>query len=225
MARFSRLETHTRMVGTGLVPIVSELDVGRTVKIAQALAEGGATVIEFTNRGDGALEVYRELAAFCARELPDVALGIGSVSDAATAASCANLGAAFVVGPVLDEETARFCNRRKVAYLPGAATPGEIARAEELGAEIVKVFPGDAAGGPDFVRAVRGPQPWSWLMPTGGVAPTDESIGAWFDAGVVAVGMGSKLIRRDLVAEGRWDELRSVTASTLELVARHNPRV
>jgi 2-dehydro-3-deoxyphosphogluconate aldolase/(4S)-4-hydroxy-2-oxoglutarate aldolase len=184
------------------------------------LHAGGAEGVEFTNRGDGAVDVFRELIAACRHELPDLAVGVGSVSDAPTAALYVNLGADFVVGPTLDPATARLCNGRKVAYLPGCATPSEIEQAEELGCELVKLLPGAAAGGPGFVEAVRGPRPWTWLVPTGGVEPTEESMRAWFEAGVAAVGIGSKLVRADLVEAKAWDELSELVRAALEHVAR-----
>jgi 2-dehydro-3-deoxyphosphogluconate aldolase / (4S)-4-hydroxy-2-oxoglutarate aldolase len=221
MARFSRLHVYREMLRTGLVPLFHHDDPETALGVVRAVAAGGCRVIEFTNRGDFAHEVFAELERVCRRELPDAVLGAGSVVDAATAALYLNLGAAFVVAPSLNPEVARVCNRRKVAYLPGCATATEISQAEELGCEIVKVFPGDAVGGPAFVKALRGPSPWTRVMPTGGVEPTEASLKAWFDAGVACVGMGSKLITADLVAAGDWDGLTEQVRAALEIVARH----
>ena len=185
------------MVETGLVPVFYHADVEIAKKIVAACAAGGAKVVEFTNRGDFAYEVFRELSKHFAKAHPDVILGVGSVVDAPTAALYIANGANFVVGPVLNPEVARLCNRRKIAYSPGCGSASEISEAEELGVEIVKVFPGSSVGGPDFVKAVLGPCPWTRIMPTGGVDATEESINAWFKAGVTCVGMGSKLIRKD----------------------------
>lgn len=223
MSRFTRLEVLDRILRTGLVPVLSGQGAEVATKVAQAVAAGGATTLEYTNRGDGALDVLRDLLRYCDRELPDLAVGVGSVSDAATAAACLNMGAAFVVGHVVDTDTARVCNRRKVAYMPGCGSATEIAYAEELGCEIVKVFPGDSVGGPGFVRSVLGPSPWSSLMPTGGVDASEESLGEWFGAGVVAVGIGSKLISKDLVDREDWEGLSVTVRDTLETIARHNP--
>jgi 2-dehydro-3-deoxyphosphogluconate aldolase/(4S)-4-hydroxy-2-oxoglutarate aldolase len=129
---------------------------------------------------------------------------VGSVVDAPTAALYIAYGANFIVGPLLNPEVARLCNRRKIAYSPGCGSASEIAEAEELGVEIVKVFPGSSVGGPAFVRSVLGPCPWTSIMPTGGVDATEESIRAWFGAGVACVGIGSKLVRKELVAAGDW---------------------
>jgi 2-dehydro-3-deoxyphosphogluconate aldolase/(4S)-4-hydroxy-2-oxoglutarate aldolase len=212
MARFSRLEVLNTIVDLGLVPVFYNGDVETAKHIVRACADGGARVVEFTNRGDFAPEVFRQLSEFVTRELPDVILGVGSVIDAPTAALYIAHGANFVVGPVLNAEVARLCNRRKIAYSPGCGSASEISSAEELGVEIVKVFPGRSVGGPDFVKSVLGPCPWTRIMPTGGVDANEESIRAWFGAGVACVGIGSKLIRKDLVAASRWSEI-SATAS------------
>jgi 2-dehydro-3-deoxyphosphogluconate aldolase/(4S)-4-hydroxy-2-oxoglutarate aldolase len=204
MARFSRLTVLNTILDQGLVPVFYHADVEIARRVAAACAQGGARVIEFTNRGDMAAEVFRDLSLYVSRELPDVILGVGSVIDAPTAALYITYGANFVVGPVLNEEVARLCNRRKVAYSPGCGSASEISQAEELGVEIVKVFPGSSVGGPAFVKAVLGPCPWTSIMPTGGVDATEESIHTWFEAGVACVGIGSKLIRKDLVAAGDW---------------------
>ncbi len=145
-------------------------------------------------------------------------LGAGSVVDAPTAALYIAGGASFVVGPTLNPEVARLCNRRKIAYSPGCATPSEIAQAEELGVEVVKIFPGESVGGPDFVKSVLGPCPWTRIMPTGGVEPAAASIDAWFKAGIAAAGMGSKLITKELVQAQDWDAIAGRVAETLALI-------
>jgi 2-dehydro-3-deoxyphosphogluconate aldolase/(4S)-4-hydroxy-2-oxoglutarate aldolase len=188
--------------------------------VLRAVAAGGCTLLEFTNRGDHAWSVFSELERYCAAELPQMMLGVGSVVDAPTAALYINCGASFVVGPLLNAEVARVCNRRGVPYSPGCGSATEIGEAQELGVEIVKIFPGSQVGGPGFARAVRGPMPWTRIMPTGGVDPTEESLGAWFGAGVSCVGMGSKLITKELVAAGDWEGLTARVKDVLALVAR-----
>ena len=204
MASFKRLQVLNTIVETGLVPVFYHPDVDVAKNIAVACASGGARVVEFTNRGDFAPEVFKELSLYLAQEHPDVILGVGSVVDAPTAALYIACGANFVVGPLLNSEIARLCNRRKVAYSPGCGSASEISEAEELGVEIVKVFPGTSVGGPAFVRSVLGPCPWTSIMPTGGVDATEESIRTWFGAGVACVGIGSKLVSKDWVAAGNW---------------------
>ena len=159
--------------------------------------------------------MFKELSQFVNREAPDVILGIGSVIDAPTAALYIAYGANFVVGPVLNKEVAKLCNRRKVAYSPGCGSASEISYAEELGVEIVKVFPGSSVGGPGFVKAVLGPCPWTRIMPTGGVDATKESIKAWFGAGVACVGIGSKLVCKDWVAAGDFAEITRLVRQVL----------
>jgi 2-dehydro-3-deoxyphosphogluconate aldolase/(4S)-4-hydroxy-2-oxoglutarate aldolase len=215
MSHFSRLEVLNTMIQTGLVPVFYHSDVQVAQEVVRACAAGGARTIEFTNRGDFAPEVFKALSQFAKREIPDVILGVGSVIDAPTAALYIAYGANFVVGPVLNAEVARLCNRRKVAYSPGCGSASEISYAEELGVEIVKVFPGSAVGGPGFVRAVLGPCPWTRIMPTGGVDATEESIKAWFEAGVACVGIGSKLVRKDLIAAGDFAEITRLVRQVL----------
>lgn len=199
MARHSRLVVLNAMVETGLVPVFYHRDAEVSARIVQACLDGGARCIEYTNRGEQANRIFEELA----RRFFDqdrLILGAGSVIDVGTASLYIQAGAEFVVGPVLNPEVARACNRRKVAYLPGCGSVSEISQAEELGVEICKIFPGREVGGPGFVEAVRGPMPWTRIMPTGGVDATQESIRAWFTAGVACVGMGSKLITKERVA-------------------------
>lgn len=225
MARFSRLEVLNAMVDTGLVPVFYHADVEVAKQVVRACAEGGAKVVEFTNRGDFAPEVFRELARYVEREAREVILGVGSVIDEPTAALYIAYGANFVVGPVLNEAVARLCNRRKVAYIPGCGSATEISYAEELGAEIVKIFPGNAVGGPEFVKAVLAPCPWTRIMPTGGVEASEESIRAWFEAGVACVGMGSNLVRKDLVAARDWEGITAGVCQVLQWIrdARGEP--
>lgn len=223
MARFSRLEVLNTMVATGLVPVFYHGDVEIAKKIAQAVAEGGAKTIEFTNRGDFAPWVFKELSEYVNKSLPNVILGVGSVVDAPTAALYIASGANFVVGPVLNPEIARLCNRRKIAYSPGCGSASEIAQAEELGVEIVKVFPGDSVGGPEFVKAILGPTPWTRIMPTGGVETTKESITAWFKAGITAAGIGSNLIKKEWVAAGNYAAITAKTAEVLGWIREARP--
>ncbi len=218
MARFARLQVLNAMVDTGLIPVFYNDDVECAKQIVDACAAGGARCVEFTNRGDFAPFVFQELARSISRTHPQVILGAGSIVDAPTAALYIAASANFIVGPVLNPELARLCNRRKIAYSPGCATPSEIAQAEELGVEIVKIFPGGLIGGPEFVKSVLGPTPWTRIMPTGGVEPTKESITAWFKAGVSAVGIGSNLITKDIVKSGNFAAITEKVAQVLEWI-------
>jgi len=193
-------------------------DVEVAAKIVAACAAGGATVVEFTNRGDFAPQVFLELSKHFTKADPNIILGIGSIVDAPTAALYIAYGANFVVGPNFNPEVARLCNRRKIPYAPGCGSATEIAEAEELGVEIVKVFPGKSVGGPDFVRSVLGPCPWTRIMPTGGVDATQESINAWFKAGVACVGIGSQLITKQYIAAQDFEGLAQKTAQILQWI-------
>jgi len=218
MARFSRLQVLNTMIDDGLVPVFYHADPQVAQHVAGACAAGGSRILEFTNRGDLAPEVFKELSRYLAKEHPDTILGVGSVVDEPTAALYLAYGANFVVGPILNEAIARVCNRRKVAYMPGCGSASEISYAEELGVEIVKIFPGSSVGGPGFVKSVLGPCPWTRIMPTCGDAATSESIQAWFGAGVACVGMGSNLIRKDLVAAGNWEEIARKVRQVLDWI-------
>ncbi|SRR5579871_1410654 len=219
MARFDRLKVFNTILETGLVPLFYEAKLEISQKILKALYDGGARVAEFTNRGDGAIDVFNPLAEFAASACPSLILGVGSIVDAPTAALYLARGAHFVVGPSLNAEIARLCNRHKIAYLPGCGSASEISQAEEVGAEIVKVFPGNSVGGPPFVKAVMGPMPWSRLMPTGGVEATQESIGEWIKAGAACVGLGSGLVKQDWVKAGKFEEISGLTRQALGWIA------
>ena len=218
MARYKRLETLLLMKQTGLIPVFYHQDAEVAKNIVCACADGGARLVEFTNRGDGAFEVFKALEGYLAAQRPDVVLGTGSVVDAPTAAMYIGAGSNFIVSPLLDEETGRLCNCRKVAWCPGCGTVSEIHRAETLGAEICKIFPGGEIGGPAFVKNLRGPCPWTDIMPTGGVEPTAESLSAWFDAGIACAGMGSKLITKELVAKKDYAAIRDNVKKAIDLI-------
>lgn len=218
MARFTRLQVLNAMIDTGLVPVFYNGDVAIAKKIVEACAAGGARCIEFTNRGDFAPFVFKELAEYCATAVPQVMLGVGSIVDPYTASLYLASGACFVVGPSLNPEVARLCNRRKISYSPGCATATEIAQAEELGVEIVKLFPGDLVGGPAFVKSILGPCPWTRIMPTGGVEATQTSVTAWIKAGTAALGIGSNLISKERFAQGKWDEITQATAQVIDWI-------
>lgn len=203
MATYTRIEVTETMKAIGAVPVFYHPEVEVCKEILAACYRGGARVFEFTNRGDFAHEVFGELNKYARESLPGMILGIGSVLDAPTAALYLQLGANFIVSPIMNPEVAKVCNRRKLAWIPGCGSVTEISQAEELGAEVVKIFPGAQVGGPEFVKAVKGPLPWASIMPTGGVSTEEESLKKWFDAGVHCVGLGSKLFVRD--SEGQYD--------------------
>lgn len=218
MARFDRLTVLNTALQDGLVPLFYHKNVETAQHVAAALAMGGGHVLEFTNRGDFAVEVFSALVKQCAQEHPDLIIGTGSVEDAPTAALFIAHGSNFIVGPNFNVEVARVCNRRKIPYMPGCGTATEIATAEEWGVEIVKVFPGETVGGPAFIKAVLGPRPWTRIMPTGGVSPDEKNLRAWFNAGAACVGMGSNLVRKESVQSGDFDAIQQNVQTALNLI-------
>lgn len=218
MARFNRIDVALRMRESGIVPLYYHKDADICKEVIKACHDGGLKIFEFTNRGDFAHEIFSELNKWVEKELPNVIMGVGSVVDAPTASLYIQLGANFIVSPLLNPDMAKVCNRRKVLWSPGCGSVSEIGYAEELGAEIVKIFPGSTVGGPEFIKSVKGPCPWSSLMPSGGVEPTAENLNRWFDAGAVCVGMGSNLITKELVQKKDWGGLAKNVAEAVKLV-------
>ena len=217
MAQFTRLELVQIMKDTGMVPLFYNKDIEICKKVITACYKGGSRLLEFTARGDFAHEVFGKLIKYATKELPGMAMGVGSVTDASSASVFMSLGANFIVTPVLREDIAIICNRRKVLWSAGCGTLTEIAKAEELGCEIIKLFPGSVYG-PKFVKAVRGPQPWTSIMPTGGVSPTKENLEAWFEAGVACVGMGSNLMAKNTDGKFNYMKIESLTRDALRII-------
>jgi 2-dehydro-3-deoxyphosphogluconate aldolase/(4S)-4-hydroxy-2-oxoglutarate aldolase len=217
MAQYTRHQVITEMHNSSMIPLFYDPDIEISKNIVQACYQGGARLLEFTHRGDFAHEVFRELIRFANESLPGMIIGVGSVTDAASASYYLMNGANFIVTPVFREDIAIVCNRRKVLWSPGCGSLTEIAKAEEMGAEIVKLFPGNIYG-PEFVKAIKGPQPWTSIMPTGGVTTEKENLKAWFDAGVSCVGLGSKLISKELVKNQDYDQISNTIKKTLALI-------
>jgi len=215
-----RLTVLTAMIDQGVIPVFYHPDAEVCQKVIQACANGGAKCIEFTNRGEFAAHTFFEVTRHFAKADPSVIMGVGSVVDAPTAGVYIANGAKFVVGPLLNPDVAKLCNRRKIAYSPGCGSATEIGYAEELGCEIVKVFPGDSVGGPAFVKAMLGPCPWTRIMPTGGVDATEESLTKWFKAGVACVGIGSNLITKELLAAKDYAGVEKKVAETIATIRK-----
>jgi 2-dehydro-3-deoxyphosphogluconate aldolase/(4S)-4-hydroxy-2-oxoglutarate aldolase len=218
MAPFSRLDVYQRLLDEGLVPIFVQAEPDNAAQALAAVAEGGATVCEFTNRSPRALEAFRVAAAHASRHLPRMILGAGSIVDEPTAAMYIAHGAQFIVGPSFDERVARFCNRRRIAYLPGCQTATEIATAEELGVEIVKLFPARAAGGADFIRQILGPSPATRLLPTSIGEVSAAALATWFEAGACCVGVGGEMIPPDRIAAGDFAAVSRRVAEVREML-------
>jgi 2-dehydro-3-deoxyphosphogluconate aldolase/(4S)-4-hydroxy-2-oxoglutarate aldolase len=194
-----RITVLRAILDSGAVPTFSAPDPDTAFEMVAGCAEGGATVVEFLNRGDFAYDTFTALSRRVAAELPDVFLGAGTIIDAPTAALFIAAGARFIVGQSYSEEVARLCNRRRVVYVPGCGTATEIAAAEELGCELVKLFPAAAYDGPAFVRNFLAPSPGSRVIPTN-VLATEEATRAWIEAGAVALGVGGHLYPAEVIA-------------------------
>lgn len=219
MARFTRIEVFQAMFKAPMVPVFYHTDIEVAKQVIKACYEGGVRAFEFTNRGDYAHEIFGELNKWVAKECPEMMLGIGSIVDAPTAAQYLQLGANFIVGPLLNPDIFKVCNRRQVAYMPGCGSVSEVGLAQELGAEVVKVFPGDVVG-PSFVKGVKAPMPWTNIMVTGGVAPTEENLKKWFDAGVASVGMGSNLFPKEVITAKEWSKITDLCKETFAIIEK-----
>lgn len=218
MARFDKIAVLGKIGATGMVPVFYNADLQVCKDVVKACYDGGVRAFEFTNRGDFAHEVFGELVKWASKECPELALGVGSVVDAPTAAMYIQLGACFVVGPLFNPEIAPVCNRRLVPYCPGCGTASEMGKAQELGCDITKLFPGDVYG-PNMVKGILAPMPWTKIMVTGGVSPDAENLRKWFAAGVYCVGMGSKLFPKERVAAHDWAYVTDKCRECLEIIA------
>ncbi|MBD1262348.1 bifunctional 4-hydroxy-2-oxoglutarate aldolase/2-dehydro-3-deoxy-phosphogluconate aldolase [Maribacter polysiphoniae] len=219
MAKYSRLHVAKVMEETGMIPLFYHSDIELGKKVLKACYDGGARLMEFTARGDFAFEVFSELNKYALKELPGMIMGVGSITDAGAASMFMQMGANFIVTPSLREDIALVCNRRKVLWSPGCGSLTEINRAEELGCEIIKLFPGSTYG-PGFVKAIKGPQPWTSIMPTGGVSTEESNLKGWFGAGVTCVGMGSQLISKEILMNKDYDLLKKKVGEALETIKK-----
>lgn len=219
MAKFNKAAVLAVMESTAMVPVFYDGDAERAKAVVKACYDGGVRLFEFTNRGDFALDVFKQVVQYALAECPDMIVGVGSVVDAPTAALFIAYGANFVVGPCLNEEVARLCNRHLVLYVPGCGSVSEIGRAHELGCDVVKIFPAGQVGGPDFIRNVKAPMPWANIMATGAVEPAEENLKAWFAAGAYCVGMGSKLFPKEVLQRGEWPVIEELCRRALSIIA------
>jgi len=217
MARFRRIEVFLKMEATGIIPVFYHPDIEVCKGVLQACYQGGIRIFEFTNRDDFAHEVFATLNKYAIKNFPEMIMGVGTVMDASTASLYVQAGANFVVSPILHPEMAHTCNRRKILWIPGCATLSEISHAEELGAEVVKVFPGEVFK-PAFIKALKAPMPWTNVMVTGGVSPTKESIEEWFSAGVSCVGIGSQLFPKEVLQRKDFQFVEDKVKTAMDLL-------
>lgn len=219
MAKFDKLQVMAKIAAAPMVPVFYHKDAEVAKAVVKACYDGGVRAFEFTNRGDFAHEIFAEVVKFAAKECPEMAMGVGSVVDPGTASLYMQLGACFVVGPLFNPEVAKVCNRRGIPYTPGCGSVSEVGFAQEAGCDLIKIFPGDVLG-PKLVKGLLAPMPWSKLMVTGGVEPTEENLKGWFAAGVYCVGMGSKLFPKDKVAAADWKYVTDKCAEALSVIAK-----
>ena len=217
MAQFNRVQVINEMTESGMVPLFYHHDIVVAKAVLKSCYDGGSRLMEFTNRGDFALEIFIDLIKYSITELPGMIIGVGSVTDAAAASQYMLHGANFIVTPVFREDIAIVCNRRKVLWSAGCGSLTEIAKAEEMGCELVKLFPGNIYG-PGFVKALKGPQPWTSIMPTGGVTIEEANLRDWFDSGITCVGLGSKLISEEILIKKEYNILKNRVAKTISLI-------
>jgi 2-dehydro-3-deoxyphosphogluconate aldolase/(4S)-4-hydroxy-2-oxoglutarate aldolase len=219
MARFNKIQVLSAMSATGMVPVFYHKDIEVAKQVIKACYAGGVRAFEFTNRGEFAHEVFGELSKFVVGECPDLILGVGSIVDAPTASLYIQLGANFIVGPLFNPEIAKVANRRSIPYTPGCGTVSEVGFAQESGCDLCKVFPGDVLG-PNFVKGLKAPMPWSLLMVTGGVKPEETNLKSWFDAGVTCVGMGSNLFPKEVIASEEWNKITILCRDALDIIKK-----
>ena len=218
MARFDKQQVMAKIGAAPMVPVFYHKDIEVAKAVVKACYDGGVRAFEFTNRGDFAHEIFGQLVKYAAEACPEMAIGVGSVVDAGTASLYMQSGACFVVGPLFNPDVAKVCNRRQVPYTPGCGSISEVGFAQEAGCELCKVFPGDVLG-PKFVKGLLAPMPWSKLMVTGGVEPTDENLTQWFNAGVYCVGMGSKLFPKATIAASQWQLITDDCRRCLDVIS------
>lgn len=217
MARLKRAEVYRTLTESPLVPVFYNEHAEILKKVISACYEGGVRIFEFTNRGDFALEIFGQIGKWARKECPALVLGAGTVLDAPTAALYIQESVEFIVSPLLNPEVVKICNRRQIACIPGCGSVSEINYAQELGAEFVKIFPGDVLG-PSFVKGIKAPMPWTKIMVTGGVSADEENISQWIHAGADCLGIGSKLFSRDLILNGEWNKIRDSCKKILKTI-------
>jgi 2-dehydro-3-deoxyphosphogluconate aldolase/(4S)-4-hydroxy-2-oxoglutarate aldolase len=213
---FTKSQIVDMMKDSGLVPLLTHEDPEIAQQIVQAAYRGGVRVFEFTNRKKNSWEVFQHLVSQ-RKHYPDLMLGIGTVMDGATTKKFIDAGADFIISPILKPEMAAVCHEHDKHWIPGCATLTEIVTAKELGAEVIKVFPGSVLG-PGFVSAVMPVVPDLQLMITGGVEPNEKNLSAWLSAGAFCVGMGSQLFTKEILEKKDWNQLQQKVAESLEII-------
>ncbi|MEO6949310.1 MAG: bifunctional 4-hydroxy-2-oxoglutarate aldolase/2-dehydro-3-deoxy-phosphogluconate aldolase [Ginsengibacter sp.] len=200
-----------------ILPLYFHSDPDVSIEVLRALYRAGIRMVEYTNRGQAALGNFKKMRALCDIDMHDLYLGIGTIKNREMAQTYVDAGADFIVCPGLVEEVAEVADAHNLLWVPGCMTPSEIIKAENMGAKIIKLFPGNMLG-PEFMSAIKALFPNLMFMPTGGVSLEKENLQGWFKAGVVAVGMGSKLISNKLLEEKDYAKMEALTAQVISLL-------
>ena len=215
--KFTKEELYAKLSEVPIMPLFNHSDLALSKAVVKACHDGGIKVFEYTNRGEGAALIFAELVKYIRQELPDMAIGIGTVFNAEEAEYFVGLDTDFIVQPILNPAVGAVCNKHKIAWMPGVMTISEIYNAQQAGADIIKIFPANVLG-TAFIKALKAPMPHAKVMVTGGVEPNEENLKGWFSAGVTAVGMGSQLFPKEVLASGNYQQIEEVVKKCVAMV-------
>lgn len=205
------------IVQQGILPLYFNADEAVSIEVLKAIHKAGIKAVEYTNRGQTALNNFKRLVKVRDTEMAGMLLGVGTIKNLQQAEDYVSAGADFIVSPGLVMEVADYAARRDIFYAPGCMTPSEIIAAENKGIAFIKLFPGNLLG-PEFVSSIKDIFPHLLFMPTGGVDTTKENLESWFKAGVCAVGMGSKLISKKLMEQKDYDTIEKLSKEVLRTI-------
>ena len=205
------------IIKQGILPLYFNADETVSIEVLRAIYKAGIKAVEYTNRGDAALSNFKKMIEVRNSEMQGMLLGVGTIKNLDHAENYVNAGADFLVSPGFVLEVADYANKKNMLYAPGCMTPSEIIAAENAGVKFIKLFPGDMFG-PKFLATIKDIFPKLLFMPTGGVDTTKENLEGWFNAGVCAVGMGSKLISKKLMEQKDYHIIEKATKDVLELI-------
>jgi 2-dehydro-3-deoxyphosphogluconate aldolase / (4S)-4-hydroxy-2-oxoglutarate aldolase len=206
-----------RIPEQGILPLYFYKDAEVSIEVLRALYNAGIRMVEYTNRGEAALQNFKKMREVCDNELKGMYLGIGTIKNAQMTQTFIDAGADFIICPGLVKEVADVADKNNMLWIPGCMTPSEIIRAENSGAKMIKLFPGNLLG-PEFMNSIKSIFPDLLFMPTGGVSLDKENLESWFKAGVCAVGMGSKLISKQLLEEKNYAKIEELTKEVMSIV-------
>jgi len=214
----SKKETLLKLIPEqGMLPLYFHQDTEVSIQVLKALYQAGIRAVEYTNRGEAALKNFKEMRKVCDEELKDMFLGVGTIKNSEAAKAFIAAGADYLVCPGLVESVAGIADEQDMLWVPGCMTPSEIIKAENMGARMIKLFPGNLLG-PSFVSAIKSLFPGLMFMPTGGVEVNEENLAGWFKSGVCAVGMGSKLITKAVLEQKDYAGITNLTIQALEII-------